>query len=145
MSPLQAPLLPSEWPEVEEVAPRKADGPEELFASQCRSYGLPAFEQQLVFAKAMGRRWRFDFAWRDYWLAVELEGLVPRRVGREIVAGGRHGSIAGIKGDMEKYNTAALLGWTVLRFEQNDVKPRRAIEFTMRVLAARGWRQAADG
>lgn len=143
MSPRQAQLLADEWAALEvEPLRTKVDGPEDVFASQCRSYQLPPFEQQLMFAKAeLGRQWRFDFAWRDYWLAVEIEGLVPRKIGREIVAGGRHGSIAGIKGDMQKYNTAALLGWTVLRFEQNDVKPRRAIEFTMRVLAARGWRQ----
>ena len=141
MSPRQAALLPEEWPELQ-PAPRKVDGPEELFATQCRAHLLPPFERQLMFAKAaLGRQWRFDFSFRDYWLAVEIEGLVPRRIGRETVAGGRHGSIAGIKGDMEKYNSAALLGWTVLRFEQNDIRPKRAIDMTMRVLAARGWRQ----
>lgn len=142
MSPRQANLLPGDWPEVELEPPRKVDGAEDLFATQCRSYQLPAFERQLRFAKAaMGKQWRFDFAWRDYWLVVEIEGLKPVKTPRGTFAGGRHGSIQGIKDDMQKYNTAALLGWTVLRFEQNDVRPRRAIEFTMQVLAARGWRQ----
>ena len=115
---------------------------EDQFAAQCRALKLPPVERQHVFAKeATGRLWRFDFAWRNYWLAVEIEGIVPRRLPTgQVVVGGRHGSVAGIIEDMEKYNTAALLGWTVLRFPQKYVRPKHAVEMTMRVLAARGWR-----
>jgi hypothetical protein len=101
--------------------------------------------RQLLFAKeATGRLWRFDFCFPDYWLAVEIEGLAVQRLhdknGPVLVVRGRHASITGIREDMLKYNTAALLGWTVLRFEQVAVRPRDAIEMTMRVLAARGWK-----
>jgi hypothetical protein len=161
--------LDPEWDRFGDPDPkvRKADGPEELFASQCRSFKLPPFERQLLFAKAaLGRRWAFDFAWRQYMVAVEIEGLVPqqiwkatlsgpapivadervanvRAIERQFVVLGRHASIAGIIEDMEKYNSAALLGWTVLRFPQKYVKPKHAIEMTIRVLTARGWTPAA--
>lgn len=139
----QANLLLGEWDrfdDPEPVADPKKLGPEELFESQCRQFRLPTVERQVLFAKAaIGRLWRFDFAWRAYLLAVEIEGIVPRRIGKELVVGGRHGSVAGIIEDMEKYNAAIALGWSVLRFPQKYVKPERAIETTMRVLAARGW------
>jgi hypothetical protein len=123
--------------------PGKVDSAEDLFASQCRSFMLPMPERQVLFAKAShGRMWRFDFCWRQYMVAVEIEGIVPRRLpSGMLVMAGRHGSVAGVIEDMEKYNTAALLGWTVLRFPPKYVKPKKAIEATMRVLAVRGWTQ----
>lgn len=141
----QSSLLGPEWFELEKSGPGKPDGPEELFASQCRAYHLPRFERQVVFAKeAIGRLWRFDFAFRDYMVAVEIEGLVVQRLAGQIVLRGRHGTIGGIIEDMDKYNTAAMLGWTVLRYPQKYVKPKNAIEMTMRVLAARGWKQTHE-
>lgn len=119
--------------------------PEEIFSFQCRSRKLPAFMEapnQCHFAlKFNGRRWRFDFAFPQYMLAVEVEGLAVRRLpSGELVVMGRHASINGFREDCEKYNTAALLGWTVLRFEAHDVKPGHAIDMTMRVLASKGWK-----
>lgn len=122
-------------------ARKKAKGrPEDEFEFQLRAHRLPEFVRQWMFAKAeMNRRWQFDFAFLPYKLAVEIEGLVVRRIGRELVVQGRHASITGFKEDAIKYASAAVLGWTVLRFEQSQVKDGTAIEFTMRVLAARGW------
>jgi hypothetical protein len=137
--PRQAALL-SEWGDLSPVSPRERDGPEELFASQCRSFLLPHFEREVYFAQSIGRRWRFDFAFPRYHLAVELDGVVVKRVRGELFVLGRHASIDGLRGDNEKINTAILLGWSVLRFLQTDVKPKLAIETTMRALAARGWR-----
>ena len=53
------------------------------------------------------RKWRFDYAWPDAKVALEVEGGVW--------TGGRHTSSAGFLKDMEKYNAAARLGWRVLR------------------------------
>lgn len=53
------------------------------------------------------RRWRFDYAWPDYKVALEIEGGVYTR--------GRHTRPSGFLGDMEKYNAAACAGWTVIR------------------------------
>lgn len=134
-------LLPSEWPEVPDRNARKVSEPEELFANQCVMYRLPRVERQVLFAKqALGRRWAFDFAFPDYWVAVEIDGVAVKRLAGQLVVMGRHASIEGIKGDHEKINSAILLGWSVLRFLQTDVKPKRAIETTMRVLATRGWK-----
>lgn len=68
------------------------------------------------------RRWRFDYAIPAYKIALEVEGGTYKR--REYIAadgmivtttGGRHNSSRGFLGDMEKYNTATVLGWRILR------------------------------
>ena len=54
------------------------------------------------------RKWRFDFAWPEARIAVEVEGGTWER--------GRHTRGAGYAGDCAKYNAAVLGGWRVLRF-----------------------------
>jgi len=54
------------------------------------------------------RKWRFDFACLPIAVAIEVEGGVFTQ--------GRHSRGAGMIADMEKYNTAQLFGWTVLRY-----------------------------
>lgn len=136
----QGALQFTEWDAFEPPAKRERDNANELFATHCRAFCLPPFQRELQFAMELGRKWRFDFAFRKYMMAVEIEGLSVRRLAGELVVMGRHASIQGIKDDMEKYNAAVLLGWSVLRFEQKSVQPKLAIETTIRVLAARGWR-----
>lgn len=53
------------------------------------------------------RRWRFDIAWTEQMVALEVEGGVWTQ--------GRHTRGAGFIKDMEKYNAAHALGWVVLR------------------------------
>lgn len=53
------------------------------------------------------RLWRFDYAIPEHKIALEVEGGVW--------TGGRHTSPKGFLGDVEKYNTATLMGWRVLR------------------------------
>lgn len=53
------------------------------------------------------RRWRFDYAIPEHKIAIEVEGGVW--------TGGRHTSPKGFLNDMEKYNTATVMGWRVLR------------------------------
>jgi hypothetical protein len=140
----QQPLLPPEWPEAETYATsRERESPEELFGRQLRARRINAVPQ-LQFARSLGRGWRFDWAIPSAMLAIEIEGLVMRKLAGQLVVMGRHASPAGIKEDMVKYNSAVLLGWHVLRFEQHDIKPRRAIDMTLRVLAAYGF-QFGDG
>lgn len=113
---------------------------EDEFAFQCRAMKLPEVAREWRFAKSIGRQWRFDFAFLEpYMLAVEIEGLVVRKINGQTVTMGRHATITGMREDMVKYNTAALMGWTVLRFEQQMIKSGDAINTTMRVLASRGW------
>jgi len=128
--------------EPEIAGPSARIGPEELFASQCRAAGLPEFVRQLEFAKTdTGRQWRFDFAFPAYKLAVEIQGVVVRRIGGQLFTMGAHADVKGMRRDHQKFNTAVLLGWSVLLFLQDDVKPKRALDYTTRALIARGWEQ----
>ena len=65
------------------------------------------------------RRWRFDFAWPDHKLAVEIEGGAW--------TGGRHTRGSGFVGDCDKYNAATILGWRVLRFTTSHLQDERVV------------------
>ncbi len=67
--------------------------------------GLPEPEAEYRFHPT--RRWRFDWSWVSCKVAVEIEGNAWNAKG-----GGRHMQ----DGDLEKYNSAVLAGWRVLRF-----------------------------
>lgn len=64
------------------------------------------------------RRWAADFAWPDLRLLVEIEGGTR--------SGGRHVRGDGYENDCEKYNAAAEVGWTVLRYTSGMVKSGHA-------------------
>lgn len=74
------------------------------------------------------RKWRFDFANPEEMIAVEVEGLSRGK--------SRHTTFAGYRGDCEKYNEAAILGWKVLRFTDKEVKSGEAIQTIERALHA---------
>ncbi|MCP4540619.1 MAG: hypothetical protein GY832_26070 [Chloroflexi bacterium] len=101
----------------------KSDG-EQSLAFQIEALGLPEPEREHRFAPP--RRWRFDFAWPARNLAAEVEGGTWAR--------GRHTRGAGFEKDCEKYNEAALLGWTVLRFTTQMVNDGRALETIERAI-----------
>ena len=90
-----------------------------MLAWQLRAAKLPAPQREHLFASP--RKWRFDFAWPALALAVEVEGGVG--------AGGRHTRLAGFENDCEKYNTAAIEGWRVLRFTTRQVLQGEALAF----------------
>ena len=85
--------------------------------------------REFAFA-APARKWRFDFAWPDGKLAVEVEG--GTRFGLS-----RHSRGAGFDKDAEKYNEAAIRGWTVLRFSAAMVLSGEAVRVIQRALIAR--------
>lgn len=73
--------------------------------------------------------WRFDFALPELSLAVEIEGITHygrTRGGK--MALGRHQSATGIEGDLQKYDAAMRLGWTVYRCSQHMVRAGHAVE-----------------
>lgn len=60
------------------------------------------------------RKWRFDFAFLDEKIAIEYEGGVW--------GGGAHIRGKHFNSDSEKYNEAAMMGWTVLRYTVSSLK-----------------------
>lgn len=66
------------------------------------------------------RLWRFDYAIPDHKIALEVEGGVWTN--------GRHTRSQGFLGDMEKYNTATIMGWRVLRTTPTDLYKLKTIE-----------------
>jgi len=97
--------------------------PEALFTLQCRAIRLmPVMEYRFH----QDRRWRFDFAWPEQMVAVEVEGAVWIH--------GRHSRGTGMQADMEKYNSAVLMGWRVFRFSPAMVKSGEAINVTRMAL-----------
>lgn len=61
------------------------------------------------------RNWRFDFAWPEQRVAVEIEGGVYMRVSG-------HTSATGYQKDCAKYNAAIEAGWVVLRYTPQMVE-----------------------
>ena len=88
----------------------------ETLAFQIQLAGLPQPQREFIFHKR--RKWRFDLAWPDLLIAVEVEG--------GIWVGGRHVRGEGYEADCEKYNEAQLSGWMVLRFTPGMIKRGKA-------------------
>lgn len=59
------------------------------------------------------RKWRFDFAWLEQKVALEVEG--------GIWIGGGHNRGKGFAKDIEKYNEAVRLGWRVVRCQPAEI------------------------
>lgn len=98
--------------------PRAPSAIEELFNVQVRALKLPATTREHKFHPV--RKWRIDFAWPGRKLAVEIEGGIWTQ--------GRHTRGAGVRADMEKYNSLASLGWTLLRFDGFAVTSGAAVD-----------------
>ena len=75
-------------------------------------------EQEVSFCD--DRKWRFDFAWCEIMLAVEVEGGTW--------SGGRHIRPKGFEADCEKYNRAAIDGWCVIRVTTTMINNGSAIK-----------------
>lgn len=77
-----------------------------------RAFNLPLPVREYKFWP--GRRFRFDYAWVNERIAVEIEGGIWTQ--------GRHARGPGMLSDMEKYNQAAKMGWRVFRFTPRDLQ-----------------------
>lgn len=90
----------------------------------CRSERLPTPELEYRFHPT--RRWRFDYAWPEQKVALEQEGGVW--------SGGRHTSGAGFMKDCEKYNTATVMGWRIIRGTPSQVRSLSVITYLLPLL-----------
>ncbi len=104
----------------------------EVFLRALEVRGLPRPEREWKFDTK--RRWRFDYAWPQQMIALEVEGGVW--------SGGRHTRGAGFLKDMEKYNRAAVLGWRLLRVTPDKLVSFGTFEMLREILGLR--EQRAD-
>ena len=117
--------------------------------TRLKQHGLPLGETEYRFHPK--RKWRFDRAWPDIMLAVEIDGGMSEK------GSGRHGSPDRAAKDFEKRNTATLMGWRVLQFTGEQVsddtaiavldealKAIRLLGWTAQCPECRGWPQHLD-
>lgn len=97
---------------------------EEEFWLQILAHKVGVPEREYVFAPP--RKWRFDFAYPELSIGIEVEG-------GGFVAG-RHGRGVGMEADCEKYAVALLDGWRVLRVTGRQVKDGSAISWLKELL-----------
>jgi hypothetical protein len=83
------------------------------FRQMWHELGGPPLEDEVRFHPT--RRWRFDFAHKATWTAIELEGGIFQQ--------GRHNRGIGYQQDCRKYNAAAAQGWTVFRLATGMLTP----------------------
>ena len=72
------------------------------------------------------RKWRFDFAWPDDRVALEVEG--------GIWTGGGHTRGSGYLKDLDKYNSAAVAGWRVLKTTPSELCMPETVEMVKAAL-----------
>jgi hypothetical protein len=89
------------------------------FRLVCKGLGLPAPAEEYRFHGT--RKWRFDFAWPSHKLALEVEGGT--------FVGGRHTRGSGFAKDLEKYNTAAAMGWRLIRVVPRELESPQTIDW----------------
>lgn len=77
----------------------------------CNDLALTLEEEYMFHVE---RKWRFDFAVPAIKFAAEYEGIFAAKSG--------HTTIDGFLKDVEKYNAAANLGWTVRRYTVKNYK-----------------------
>ena len=103
---------------------------EAMLAGSIRLNRLPEPVSEYRFAQALKRQWRFDFAYPESKVAIEVEGGTW--------VNGRHSRGAGMAEDMKKYNLAAMLGWLVLRFDNHMIEDNEAADTIRAALMLRG-------
>jgi hypothetical protein len=95
-----------------------------ILANRVEHAGLPSGEHQHRFAPP--RRYRFDLAWPDQMVAVEVQG--------GIWSGGRHARGSGIAAECQKFSLAAAMGWRVLPVTREMIEDGIAVELIRRAL-----------
>lgn len=94
--------------------------------TQIKTAGLPPPVAEHQFHPT--RKWRFDWAWIDEKIGVEIDGGMWKQ------GGGRHQRGDGYADDCVKLNEAVLLGWRVLRFTTEQVAGGYALATVQKAL-----------
>jgi len=95
------------------------------FGAVCKALKIPEPVAEHRFHPS--RKWRFDYAWPDAKVALEVEGGAWTR--------GRHTRGAGFVKDLEKYSEATASGWRVLRVTPDQLLTPDTFDLIRRTLA----------
>ncbi len=97
------------------------------FDAFCAAFGIPAAQAEYVFAPP--RRWRFDYCWTKYKVALEIQG--------GLFSHGRHTRGAALLKEHEKLNAAACKGWRILYCIPKDVQNGSVFSLIKKALEAK--------
>lgn len=100
---------PVEWPAPRKSGKVRSDTARPYFAllmGLLRPHGIPEPRCELLFDPV--RKWRLDFAWPHFWLAIEIDG--------GLFVESAHTRGLALINQMAKQNAAVLAGWRVLRY-----------------------------
>lgn len=100
---------------------------EAKLALELRAYKIE-FDEEFHFHPS--RKWRADFHLISRKILVEIEG--------GLFSGGRHTRGKGYIEDMEKYNSATMLGYQVIRFSTQQVTSGKAIQEILKMVGDLG-------
>lgn len=111
----------------------------QVFMAACAKHYIPPPVEEL--RVVTHRDWMFDFAWPETRVALEIEGGIYGRGKACPVCGrrppGAHSSIERLKSDMEKYNTAAMAGWCVIRCTPEEITTGAVFAFLVPAIEKR--------
>jgi len=96
-----------------------------------KEMGIPEPVTEYQFAHAVGRKWRFDFAWCSspftiFRVALEVDGGIW-------ITGG-HNRGTQMKKTWEKENEAQIIGWKILKCEPKDLCTKQTVNLIKRAL-----------
>ena len=101
---------------------------ERLFLKQLQALDMAGWQVEYLFVA--DRNWRFDFAWPEQRIAVEIMGMSNKSCMG-------HQALDRFRYDCEKLNRAALEGWVVLRGTTGMVKNGDLLDDTVQMLFGR--------
>lgn len=107
---------------------KKDEMPLKILTQLCRDFkvSLPVAEHKFH----SQRGWMFDYAWINEKVALEVEGGIWRK------GGGAHSRPANIMRDIEKYNSATMLGWRIVRCTPQTLFKSETIEMVKMLLTS---------
>lgn len=120
---------------------RKQDA-KECFRTAWNLFGKVPFPFVAEYRFHAVRKWRFDWAWVECKLAVEIDGVTSGKTKDEngdYISVGRHQTIDGLTKQYEKTNSGAECGWIILHFTPKMVaaNPAGVVEQVKRIAEMR--------
>jgi hypothetical protein len=101
----------------------RLDNAKDFFARMLQAAFPDAITEYRFYSK---RRWRLDWYVPSIRVGIEIEGGIWTR--------GRHNRPLGFMRDMEKYNSAALMGITIYRIPAHELKScKKVMEHIQRI------------